>query len=137
MKKLRLHILCSLAAVLMILLFCFGLSNFARKNVDELSGRLDALPQVCELQEIFGDPASHKALLADVSSLCAQTKKAGDRLAFFIHYSYISRACAASEELYNAVLARSPAHFGSAESALREALGSMRRLESPSLELFL
>lgn len=137
MKKLLYHIASSLVCLVLLFLFCTLLSIYARNSVDALEALMDELPEPDAADVLMHDDKAFKALLHQVISLEEQTKKAGCRLAFFIHYSYISRAGAAAGELKNAVLARSPAQYGEAKNALREALDSLRRLEDPTLELFL
>lgn len=137
MKKLLVHISVSFLCLLILFGFCVFLSFYAQNSVDELIARLDELPPVESFEDAVNDEARYEALLGTAQSLEEQMKKAGDRLAFFINYEYISSASASACALRVAVRAKSLSAFVSSEGKLRETLESMRRLETASFETLL
>ena len=94
------------------------------------------MPAPETVEEFFANQEQLEKLKEQVDCLEAQTKKAGETLAFFINYEYISRTSAAAAALSSAVSARSVGQYSVAQSDLYEALDSMERLEKLTFELF-
>lgn len=134
MKKLILTLSLCLLFLLLILLFCLFLSNYAVTQVTALEELVNALPTASELKDT-ADPFFLETVFEQVQQIDAQLKKAGKLLAYFINYEYLSRAYAAVANLSDAVYSTEYADYGMARSSLLEAIETIGHLEKMSAEL--
>ena len=128
MKHFVFQLTCCLVLLALIFSSTVLLSLHHQKEIKALQDLCGELPET--LQD--GDLTLQKAL-----SLEQKLKKAGTSLAFFTHYEQLNAAYLAASSLCAAIRCNSAGQYSLALCRLKEALGTLSRNESFSLEVLI
>jgi hypothetical protein len=126
MKRSVFHIAVELLLLLTIFVAAFALSFYHGRTIESLKALSESFPT--EL------PKEDGQLLEQVTEFEKQLKKAGTSLAFFTHYEQLNEAYLSCSLLRCAVETRSKEQYSRALVELKEALGTLLRNDSLSVE---
>ena len=128
MKRSISYVAFSLALILLIFSCTLTISLYQNQKVRELKVLCDELPE--ELSD-------NREIFTKISVIEEKLKKAGTSLAFFTHYEQLNEANLACAQLRSAAEGRSADRYALALVELKEALGTLSRNDSFSLEVII